>query len=180
MNGIQPIIQSVAPIFASALNGPFRDVAIKFVVDRLDKDKIAEGLAQEELLSILLKDSGNLQKLKQLEPEFQQEMKKLGVDVFALEQEIKDKQSKKLAATKPNLRPQIFLSALFLTAYFVLLIIIFVIEASDTINMEKGANSLMGQLHILFGVLTAGVGQILSFWFGGAFEKKPPAQAKTS
>jgi len=30
----------------------------------------------------------------------------------------------------------------------------------------------MGELQILFGVLTAGVGQILSYWFGGAFGKR--------
>ncbi len=43
---------------------------------------------------------------------------------------------------------------------------IFLVEASDTINMNKGENSLLGELQILFGVLTAGVGQVLSYWFG--------------
>lgn len=87
---------------------------------------------------MLLKDAGNLQKLKPLEGEFQQAMKKLGVDVIALEKGEKDKQTKIIAASKPNLRPQIFLSALFLTAYFALLVMIFFIEASDSINMEQG------------------------------------------
>lgn len=49
---------------------------------------------------------------------------------------------------------------------------IFAVEASDTVNMQKGENSLMGELQILFGVLTAGVGQILSFWFGNVLKKK--------
>lgn len=180
MDGLQSITQQIAPTFASAFNGPFRDVAVKFIVDRLDENKVADGLEQEELLNILLKDAACLQKLKSLEKDFQQEMRKLGVDVVALEKAQSAKQAKSLAASKPNLKPQILLSVLFLTAYFILLIIIFVIEASDNINMVQGNNSLMGQLQILFGVLTAGVGQILSFWFGGVLEKKPSASPKAS
>ncbi|EAY28304.1 hypothetical protein M23134_03856 [Microscilla marina ATCC 23134] len=31
--------------------------------------------------------------------------------------------------------------------------------------MKKGANSMMGEIKVLLGVLTGGVGQILNFWF---------------
>ncbi|MCP8688402.1 hypothetical protein [Marinobacterium sedimentorum] len=50
---------------------------------------------------------------------------------------------------------------------------IFAVEISDDMNMRSGENSLMDQLQILFGVLTAGVVQILSYWFGGVLGKKP-------
>jgi hypothetical protein len=48
---------------------------------------------------------------------------------------------------------------------------IFYVEVSDNLNMAKGDNSLMGEMKIMFGVLTAGLGQILSFWFGGLLGK---------
>lgn len=61
---------------------------------------------------------------------------------------------------------QYIFSMLFIVGYMALITIILVIEASDSLNMIKGENSFQGELKILLGVLTAGVGQILSFWFG--------------
>jgi len=98
-------------------------------------------------------------------------MKKIDVDIFSLE--INNKKDIQDHA-KSNQKPQFIISMLFLLAYFLMLAAIFAIEASDTINMMKGENSLMGELQVLFGVLTAGIGQILSYWFGGAFGKKGP------
>ena len=46
-----------------------------------------------------------------------------------------------------------------------LLAIILMVEVSDSLNMVKGDNSMMGELKILLGVLTGCVGQILNFWF---------------
>jgi hypothetical protein len=73
-----------------------------------------------------------------------------------------------------GIRPQVIISALFLSAYFLMMAGIFYVEISDDLNMKTGNNSLMDQLQILFGVLTAGVVQILSYWFGGALGKKTP------
>lgn len=42
------------------------------------------------------------------------------------------------------------------------------VEVSDTLNMKKGENSMMGEVKVLLGVLTGGVGQILNFWFNTA------------
>jgi len=42
---------------------------------------------------------------------------------------------------------------------------ILVVELSDTLNLVKGDNSLMGEVKILLGVLTGAVSQILNFWF---------------
>ena len=39
------------------------------------------------------------------------------------------------------------------------------VEISDDLNMVKGENSLLNEIEILLGVLTAGVGQVLSYWF---------------
>ncbi|WP_045113711.1 hypothetical protein [Microscilla marina] len=60
---------------------------------------------------------------------------------------------------------QFIFSLLFLVSYIGLLGIILVVEISDHVNMKKGANSMMGEIKVLLGVLTGGVGQILNFWF---------------
>ncbi len=60
---------------------------------------------------------------------------------------------------------QFIFSLIFLVGYFTILLSIFYVEVSDTINMSEGGNSMMGELTILIGILTAAVGQILNFWF---------------
>lgn len=69
---------------------------------------------------------------------------------------------------------QFIFSMLFFIAYIALVIIIIDVEISDTVNMKKGENSMMGEVKILLGVLTGGLGQILNFWFHTAniVEKK--------
>ena len=42
---------------------------------------------------------------------------------------------------------------------------LFWVEVSDNVNVLKGENSLMGELKILVGVMTAAVGNILHYWF---------------
>jgi len=61
---------------------------------------------------------------------------------------------------------QYLFSLIFIIGYMALIIIMLVIESSDSLNMIRGENSFQGELKVLLGVLTAGVGQILSFWFG--------------
>lgn len=60
---------------------------------------------------------------------------------------------------------QFLLSLIFVCGYMAIIGIIFYIEVSDNLNMKKGENSLMGEVKILLGVMTAGVAQVLNFWF---------------
>lgn len=60
---------------------------------------------------------------------------------------------------------QIIFSFMFLLSYIGIIAFILYVETSDTVNMKKGQNSFMGELKLLLGVLTAGLGQILNFWF---------------
>ncbi|HAO15830.1 MAG TPA: hypothetical protein DDE71_09785 [Tenacibaculum sp.] len=60
---------------------------------------------------------------------------------------------------------QFILSLLFLIGYLVLIVIVLTVEVSDSFNMHKGENSLIGEINILLGVLTGAVAQILNFWF---------------
>lgn len=161
-------IQPVAPTLASALNGPFSGMAIKFIADKLSDEHSSSDLNSEKNLNDLLDSPASLKKIKDIELDFKSEMQQLDIDVFSLEDDTNDKIPIK---NKIHSNAQIILSILFLSAYFLMLAAIFYVEVSDTLNMQKGENSLMGEMQILFGVLTAGVGQILSFWFGGVIKK---------
>lgn len=62
-------------------------------------------------------------------------------------------------------RVQFIISLIFLLGYMLLIGVILIVEVSDTVNMVKGQNTMMGEVKILLGVLTGAVGQILNFWF---------------
>jgi len=59
---------------------------------------------------------------------------------------------------------QIIISILFILAYFSLIGSVLAIEISGA-SIQASANSLMGELKILIGVLTAAVAQVLNYWF---------------
>ena len=170
MADFSDILKSIAPTLATALGGPLAGMAAKFITDQLGGDD--SGADASDIKSVLKKltsSSEQLGQLKKIEADFKMEMKKLEVDVFALE--VQDRGSARELA-KENMWPQIAISFLFLSFYFGLLVYMFSVEVSDTANMRKGDNSLMGELQILIGVLTAGIPQILGFWFGGLFQSK--------
>lgn len=101
-------------------------------------------------------------------------MDKLEIDVFKIENKVEQINQK--PATKGT-RPQIILSTLFMTIYALFLSGLFWAEISPNINpgmyqmadgeWAKQGESLIDLFQILLGVLTAGVSQILNFWFGG-------------
>jgi hypothetical protein len=174
MNEITPILQQVAPTLAMALKGPFAAVAYRYIQDNLPAGSEVSGTSPQEVLRTLLADAKNLQLIKSLDQPFRLEMQKLDVDLQTLENSTGGTQPKVLTRDTLGIRPQVIISALFLSAYFLMMAGIFYVEISDDLNMKTGNNSLMDQLQILFGVLTAGVVQILSYWFGGALGKKTP------
>lgn len=168
MSSFKQLLKEIAPTIATAMGGPLAGVMAKFVTGKTGGDEKA-GTDIESILRDLTSSSEKLSQLKQIEAEFKKEMARLDVDVFALE--VQDRGSARDLA-KINMWPQIVITFLFLSTYFALLFYMFSVEISDTANMRKSENSLMGELQILIGVLTAGVPQILSFWFGSIFPGK--------
>lgn len=63
------------------------------------------------------------------------------------------------------LRIKYIFSLVFIIGFFVILVLVFIIESSDQHNMSKGENSYINELDMLLGVITAAVGQILNYWF---------------
>jgi hypothetical protein len=163
MNESLKVLETIAPTIAAALKGPFAGVASKFVAVRIDPEMTSSASVSSDLLAGYVNDTENLLKIKSIESEFVSEMLAMKVDVFDLIP--KPKVVKAKASIGSNIMPQLVISAIFLLFYFGMLGAILYVETSDTLNMQQGENSLMGELQILFGVLTAGVGQVLSFWF---------------
>ncbi len=168
MNKIIGLIQHVAPTLASALGGPLAGMATNMISKQFFGEDQASPDKMEALLETALSSPEKLHELKELENTFKKEMEQLNVDVFALE--VDDRKSARDLA-KVNQRPQIMISACFLGSYFLMLLIMFSVEVTPWFEATKGEGSIMGELQILLGVLTAGVGQILSFWFGGVMGK---------
>ena len=164
MKKIKSIFQHIAPTLASSLGGPFSDVAKKFINDNLIKESASDGRKLDVIINELISDSKNLPMIKNMDDQFAMQMKELNVDIFSLENDAVNNLKEQF---KGKISPQVVISVLFLIGYFLMLGAIFFVEVSDSFNMEVGENSLMGELQILFGVLTAGIGQVLSYWFGG-------------
>ncbi|WP_417356404.1 hypothetical protein [Gallaecimonas pentaromativorans] len=164
------LLRQVAPTLAALLSGPLAAMAVSRIKSRLGSEAPGKPLA--ELLRLLLSDPQHIKKLQTVDSELKQELKGLNVDPASGLPPVKT-----IRHSGHSQLPQIILSVLFLAVYFILLSSMLVVEASDTINMKKGDNSLIGEIQILFGVLTAGVGQILGYWFGGTVYKREPPQS---
>jgi hypothetical protein len=198
---IRKFLHDFAPHLATALipGGPLVDVASDFVRKRLGKGAL-EGVSDDDdgtgVRGILEKLSGTLdgmQQLKELERQFKLEMEKLDVDVFGVE--VDDRKDARTLAQK-DMRPHILFSILFIAAYFSVLGGVIWAEISPNYNpgsawvpapgcespvpsecpgtWDDQGESLMDLIHVLLGVLTAGLAQVLNFWFGGLIRRHQP------
>jgi len=157
------VIKTVAPTIGAALGGPMGGVATKFLADQLlgkpdagtdDVVNKVNNLSHDELL-----------KLKQIDNDFSAKMNALDVDVFRLEtQGVANARE----LFKVDTGPQIILSAAILIGYFVILIL-FLTCGNLLPKMNDWTQSM---LSTIIGVLTAGVPQILGFWFGSSLGSK--------
>ena len=73
-----------------------------------------------------------------------------------------------------NRRPQFIFSLIILVTFLVIVLIILYIETNRSVSINSTGDSLMGELKILLGALTASVVHILSYWFDKS-KKDPPA-----
>ncbi len=171
------IFGQVAPTLAQALEGPCATMAQRFLLEGLEQAEVPVDIKQPLNQQAWLNDTRALQTVRQLEQGFQQELQSLGLGAEALKMPVAAVAAAPARRFRQveNYRPQMFISALFFVAYFLILGAIIYIEASDSVNMQQGANSFMDQIQILIGVLTAGVGQVLSYWFGGMMGTKDKA-----
>jgi len=155
------MVRGIAPTLGAALGGPMGGIAVKFLADSVLG--LPEGASEMDVSDAILSSAPDmLLKLKQSDRDFAVQMQKLDVDVFKLE--VKDKDSaRKLFSI--NIWPQISLSVIFVTGYIYVVALFLTGDVSIPTELKS-------EFAIILGVLTAGMANILQFWFGSSFGSK--------
>ena len=154
------VVKNMAPALAATLGGPMSGVAVKYIADKfLGNPDATEDDFEEAIFNATPE---KLAELKRIDNEFVIEMAKLDVDVYALE--VKDRDSARDLA-KINMKPQIILSSIFITGYFLLLFLI--VSGHVRISLEIKETAIL-----LLGILTTSMPMIMQFWFGSSSGSK--------
>lgn len=164
--GWKDIVASVAPVLGTALGGPFGGMAAKFLSGKLTGK---EDTPEDELETLVTNANPDLlYKIKELDADFKVEMERLGLKKEQLVVEDRKDARKLFSVDK---RPQIILSGVFVIGYFILVYAL--ITGGFTVDPSQTA-----LVATLIGVLTAGVSNIMQFWFGsssGSKDKTKPS-----
>lgn len=158
--GWKDIISSIAPVLGTALGGPFGGMAAKFLSKQLTGDENAGEAALEEIVTNANPDM--ILKIRQIDSDFKLEMKRIGLQESQLVVEDR-KDARQLF--KVDKRPQIILSGVFIGGYFVLVYSLI----TGGFKVDPSQTALVATL---IGVLTAGVSNIMQFWFGSSSGSK--------
>lgn len=151
------LVGSVAPVLGTALGGPFGGVAGTFLAEALGCDpadlpaKI--GAASPETLA----------QIKNLEHEFKVKMRELGISEEAMHAQ--DRDSARNLAINTSLKPQAIIAAIFIMGFVVVLYSVFAGKVQLDAPQAQMAN-------ILIGILSAGIMQIMNFFFGSSSGSK--------
>lgn len=155
------VLGSVAPLLGTAVGGPFGAMAGKLLGQALVGDENASEKQIQQALATA--DPATILKVKEAELKFQATMKEL--DIKEVDLHLKDTQNARDMAIKTTLVPQMVLSAIFITGYFILVFILF----SGQIKID---DSIRDMSNILIGVMTANIPSIMQFWFGSSHGSK--------
>jgi len=165
LKDLLPIIKNVAPAIATALGGPVAGVATKFLGDALMGDENAP----EVDIAAALQSPDNLVKLRELNNTFQLKMAEAGIDLEKVH--AADRASAREMAVKTTLKPQMIISTIFVLAFAVILYTVF----TNTLEMNDIQKNIT---MYLLGILSAGMIQIMNFWFGSSSGSKEKDKLK--
>lgn len=157
-------LAKLAPTIATALGGPLAGMAVGIATKAIGVDGGEDAL--EEAIA-----SGNPDvylKLKEADSTLKVELKKL--DISLEEIHAGDRSSARDMATKTTLAPQIILAVVFIAGFVAVLYSVFSGGAELTDTMK-------GVAMFLLGILSAGIGQIMNFFFGSSSGSKEKTQA---
>ena len=150
------IVKSVAPALGTALGGPLAGTAVKEIAGKW----LGNENATERDIEQAVKNASpeQLAELKRIDAEYNTRMRELDIDVFKTE--VADRQdARQMAIT--IMWPQITLTCLFVSGYFSLIYILLLSDVSLDSNMQTLLTALVS-------IMTAGMQQVLSFWFGSS------------
>jgi hypothetical protein len=148
-------LATVAPALATALGGPLAGVAVGMATKALGIEGDENALAA----AIASGDPSILVKLKEVDNNFLIEMERLGVDLERVH--AGDRGSARDMASKTSIVPQSVLSTIFVCGFILVLDLLF----NGTESIHK---SMMQPAMYVLGILSAGLGQVMNFWFGSS------------
>lgn len=151
------LVGSVAPVLGGSLGGPFGAMAGKWLAGKL-------GVEEEQLEeAVATADPDTMFKIRQLDNDFKIEMKRIGLEEKQLH--AADRQSARKMAMDTTLLPQIIISTIFIIIFGMIMREVFSADASFS---DTQKNIIMYML----GILSAGIIQIMNFWFGSSSGSK--------
>ena len=162
----ESILKTVAPVLGTAIGGPFGGMASKFLIEKLGGNT---DTSEDEMHTMIeTANPATLLKLKKLDADFKLQMRTIGLKEKDLI--IKDRADARTMGVQTTLAPQMLISTIFVLAFSIILYTVFtgVIELSE---QQKIITTY------LLGILSAGMIQIMNFWFGsssGSKEKDTP------
>ena len=151
------LVGSVAPVLGGTLGGPFGAIAGKW----LSKELGVEENNLEETISNA--DPKMMLKIKTLDVNFKKQMTELGLKEKQLFAD--DRSSARNLAINTTLLPQAIISSIFILGFITVLVLVF----SGAVKLE-GTTQQIG--NILLGILSAGIMQIMNFFFGSSSGSK--------
>jgi len=157
------IIANLAPGISAALGGPFAGTATKYLIKELLGEEGDEKQLEEALKNATPEQ---LARIKEIDNKFSVEMAALDVDIYKIS--VDDRKDARGLA-RLNMWPQIILSVIFFTGYFILVIMLFSGKVAIAEGMRDTGN-------LLLGVMTAAFPQILAFWYGSSHGSKQKTQ----
>jgi hypothetical protein len=155
------LVGSIAPVLGTALGGPFGGMAGKFIAEKL-------GVDEKDLPDVLEgADSETLLKIRNSDNEFKLRLRELGIQEEQLHSQ--DRASARDLAVKTSLMPQSIIATVFIVGFIAVLYTVFTQTMEFTTDQAMLAN-------VLLGILSAGVMQIMNFFFGSSSGSKEKTQ----
>ena len=154
------LVRSVAPVIGTALGGPMAGTAVKFMADKFlgkpdaTQDEVAQYIQSATPEKLL--------ELKKLDNDFSVQMRQLDIDLEKIN--AADRASARDLAVKTTLGPQITIGVVFVGAFGLI-----------TYKLFSGATfdaSIHDVVIYMLGILSAGISQVLNFFYGSSTGSK--------
>ena len=155
------ILRNIAPVIGGAIGGPFGLIATSV----LKADLLGQKEASDEELekAIVNASPETLAKIRKIDASFKVRMEELGVQKKQLHQQ--DRSNAREMAAKTTMLPQMIISGVYILAFAWVLHTVFTMTVTLT-------DTQLVIVNMLIGILSAGLIQIMNFWFGSSSGSK--------
>lgn len=166
MSNWKSIVATVAPGIATALGGPLAGIAVKTLSGALlGKD---DGTQAEVEEAILQADPEALARVREADADLKARLAQAGVDLEKMAAQ--DRASARSMAMTKGLTPQVILAAIFVCGFVAVLYSVFS-------GMAPLTDTTRDVVIYLLGILSAGLTQVMNFFFGSSAGSKEKTAA---